>query len=33
MVRIGPFFDQDKIDKTKDRLRNDGLVKFKVVKN
>lgn len=33
MVRIGPFFEQDKIDKTKDRLRNDGLVKFKVVKN
>ena len=33
MVRIGPFYDQDKIDKTKDRLRHDGLVKFKVVKN
>ncbi len=33
MVRIGPFYDQDKIDSVKDRLRNDGLVKFNVVKN
>ncbi|MEE9302831.1 MAG: RlpA-like double-psi beta-barrel domain-containing protein [Thiotrichaceae bacterium] len=33
MVRIGPFYDQDKIDNAKDRLRNDGLIKFNVVKN
>ncbi len=33
MVRIGPFYEQDKIDNAKDRLRSDGLVKFNVVKN
>ena len=33
MVRIGPFYNQDTIDNAKDRLRNDGLVTFNVVKN
>lgn len=33
MVRLGPYYNQDKIDNAKDRLKNDGLIKFKVVKN
>lgn len=33
MVRLGPFYKQDEIDHIKDRLKNDGLVNFKVVKN
>ncbi|CAA6806140.1 MAG: Endolytic peptidoglycan transglycosylase RlpA [uncultured Thiotrichaceae bacterium] len=33
MVRLGPFYQQDEIDHIKDRLKNDGLVDFKVVKN
>lgn len=33
MVRIGPFYQQDKIDAVKNRLQSDGLVKFTVVKN
>lgn len=33
MVRLGPYYEQDKIDNAKDRLKNDGLVQFKVVKN
>lgn len=33
MVRLGPFYKQDEIDHIKDRLQNDGLVDFKVVKN
>lgn len=33
MVRIGPFYQQDKIDAVKNRLQSDGLVKFMVVKN
>lgn len=33
MVRLGPFYQQDEIDHVKDRLKNDGLVNFKVVKN
>lgn len=33
MVRLGPYYEQDAIDNTKDRLKNDGLIKFKVVKN
>ena len=33
MVRLGPFYEQDAIDYAKDRLKNDGLIKFKVVKN
>jgi rare lipoprotein A len=33
MVRIGPFYQQDEIDKVKNKLQNDGLVKFTVVKN
>lgn len=33
MVRLGPFYRQDEIDHIIDRLKNDGLVDFKVVKN
>ncbi len=33
MVRLGPYYDQDEIDRAKDRLKNDGLVTFNVVKN
>ena len=33
MVRLGPYYEQDAIDNAKDRLKNDGLIKFKVVKN
>jgi len=33
MVRIGPFYQQDAIDKVKNQLQNNGLVKFTVVKN
>lgn len=33
MVRIGPFYQQDDIDKVKTQLQNDGLVKFTVVRN
>ena len=33
MVRLGPFNNQDEIDKTKDTLTNDGLSQFKVVEN
>ncbi len=31
MVRIGPLYGQDQIDKIKDRLTQDGLTRFKVV--
>ncbi len=33
MVRIGPFYQQDTIDKVKNQLQSNGLVKFTVVKN
>ncbi len=33
MVRLGPYYEQDSIDNAKDRLKNDGLIKYKVVKN
>ncbi|MEE9445027.1 MAG: SPOR domain-containing protein [Cocleimonas sp.] len=33
MVRLGPYNNQDDIDKTKDTLTNDGLSQFKVVVN
>jgi rare lipoprotein A len=33
MVRLGPFTHQDEIDLAKDKLRNDGLATFTVVKN
>lgn len=33
MVRIGPFYQQDVIDNIKNQLKNNGLVKFTVVKN
>ena len=33
MVRIGPFYRQDEIDRVKNKLINDGLVKFTVVRN
>jgi rare lipoprotein A len=33
MVRIGPFYQQDAIDKVKNQLQSNGLVKFTVVKN
>jgi len=33
MVRLGPYNNQDDIDKTKDTLTNDGLSQFKVVEN
>jgi len=33
MVRLGPFQDQNKIDKVKDSLLSDGLSQFKVVEN
>lgn len=33
MVRLGPYFNQYEIDQAKDKLKNDGLVSFKIVKN
>lgn len=33
MVRLGPFKNQEDIDKVKDTLTNDGLSQFKVVEN
>jgi rare lipoprotein A len=33
MVRIGPFYQQDEIDIVKNRLQNDGLVNFTVVRS
>jgi cell division protein FtsN len=33
MVRLGPFNNQDDIDKTKDTLSNAGVTQFKVVEN
>ncbi len=33
MVRVGPFYSQDHIDNVKDRLTQDGLTSFKVVKD
>ncbi len=33
MVRLGPYYEQFEIDQAKDKLKNDGLVNFKIVKN
>jgi len=33
MVRLGPYTNQEDIDKTKDSLTSDGLSQFKVVEN
>lgn len=33
MVRLGPYTQQDEIDKVKDSLTSDGLSQFKVVEN
>ncbi len=33
MVRVGPFYRQDEIDRVKNKLVNDGMVKFTVVRN
>jgi len=33
MVRLGPYSNQEDIDKTKDSLTNDGLSQFKVVED
>jgi len=33
MVRLGPYHNQEKIDKTTDSLTSDGLSQFKVVEN
>jgi cell division protein FtsN len=33
MVRLGPYTEQEEIDKAKDKLTSDGLSQFKVVAN
>ncbi|MEH6456623.1 MAG: SPOR domain-containing protein [Cocleimonas sp.] len=33
MVRLGPYYKQEEIDKAKDSLTNTGLSQFKIVKN
>ena len=33
MVRLGPYHDQEQIDKVTDSLTSDGLSQFKVVEN